>query len=65
MKAYAILDGGGVKGAALAGALSAAADNHIEFQGYVVRRRNSGFTRGRWFRSGRDQKDHAERNNVH
>jgi NTE family protein len=34
MKAYAILDGGGVKGAALAGALSAAAENGIEFEGY-------------------------------
>jgi NTE family protein len=35
MKAYAILDGGGVKGAALSGSLSAAADNQIEFQGYA------------------------------
>ncbi len=34
MKAYAILDGGGVKGAALAGALSAASDQGIEFLGY-------------------------------
>lgn len=34
MKAYAILDGGGVKGAALAGCLQAAQDRGIEFVGY-------------------------------
>jgi hypothetical protein len=34
MKAYAILDGGGVKGAALAGALSAAAEQGIQLLGY-------------------------------
>lgn len=34
MKAYAILDGGGVKGAALAGALAAAEHNGIEFAGF-------------------------------
>lgn len=34
MKAYAILDGGGVKGAALAGALSAAAEQGIKLLGY-------------------------------
>jgi NTE family protein len=34
MKAYAILDGGGVKGAALAGCLQAAWDRRVEFQGY-------------------------------
>jgi len=33
MKADAILDGGGVKGAALAGALAAAADHGVEFLG--------------------------------
>jgi NTE family protein len=31
---YAILDGGGVKGAALAGCLAAAEDKHIDFIGY-------------------------------
>ena len=34
MRAYAVLDGGGVKGAALAGCLDAAADQGIEFVGY-------------------------------
>src|SRR6266446_4541076 len=34
MKAYAILDGGGVKGAALAGCLQAAWDKGVDFQGY-------------------------------
>jgi NTE family protein len=34
MKAYAVLDGGGVKGAALAGALTAAEDKKIKFEGY-------------------------------
>jgi NTE family protein len=34
MKAYAILDGGGVKGAALVGALYAAEQNQIEWLGY-------------------------------
>ena len=34
MKAYAVFDGGGVKGAALAGALKAAQTNGIEFVGY-------------------------------
>jgi len=34
MKAYAILDGGGVKGAALAGCLKAAEERGIEFMGY-------------------------------
>lgn len=34
MKAYAIFDGGGVKGAALAGCLAAAQDEGIEFLGY-------------------------------
>lgn len=34
MKAYAILDGGGVKGAALAGCLRAAEEQGIEFLGY-------------------------------
>ncbi|MDZ8239306.1 MAG: patatin-like phospholipase family protein [Nostoc sp. ChiQUE01a] len=34
MKAYAILDGGGVKGAALVGCLEAARQNEIEFVGY-------------------------------
>jgi NTE family protein len=34
MKAYAVLDGGGVKGAALAGALQAAQEFGIEFIGY-------------------------------
>jgi NTE family protein len=34
MKAYAVLDGGGVKGAALAGCLSAAEKTKIEFVGY-------------------------------
>lgn len=34
MKAYAVFDGGGVKGAALAGALTAAEQEKIEFQGY-------------------------------
>lgn len=34
MQAYAILDGGGIKGAALAGALKAAWDENIEFVGY-------------------------------
>lgn len=34
MKAFAILDGGGVKGAALAGALAAAEDKRIKFEGY-------------------------------
>lgn len=34
MKAYAILDGGGVKGAALAGCLKAAEDLKVEFKGY-------------------------------
>ena len=34
MKAYAIFDGGGVKGAALAGCLQAAEDRGIEFVGY-------------------------------
>ena len=35
VKAYAILDGGGVKGAALAGCLQAAEDLHIQFEGYA------------------------------
>jgi len=34
MKAYAILDGGGIKGAALAGCLAAAEELRIEFAGY-------------------------------
>jgi NTE family protein len=34
MKAYAILDGGGVKGAALVGCLKAAEELGIEFVGY-------------------------------
>jgi NTE family protein len=34
MRAFAILDGGGVKGAALAGALKAAEDRQIQFAGY-------------------------------
>ncbi|HSI11593.1 MAG TPA: patatin-like phospholipase family protein [Chthoniobacter sp.] len=34
MRAFAILDGGGVKGAALAGALKASQDRGIEFAGY-------------------------------
>jgi NTE family protein len=34
MKAYAILDGGGVKGAALAGCLKAAEEEDIRFEGY-------------------------------
>jgi len=34
MKAYAILDGGGVKGAALAGCLKAADEHNIQFKGY-------------------------------
>jgi NTE family protein len=34
MKAYAILDGGGVKGAALAGCLKAAEEQGIQFEGY-------------------------------
>lgn len=34
MKAFAIFDGGGVKGAALAGCLAAARDSGIEFMGY-------------------------------
>jgi NTE family protein len=34
MKAYAVLDGGGVKGAALAGALKAAEEQKIDFVGY-------------------------------
>lgn len=34
MKAYAVLDGGGVKGAALAGCLKAAEEQKIEFIGY-------------------------------
>jgi NTE family protein len=34
MQAYAIFDGGGVKGAALAGCLKAAQDSRIEFIGY-------------------------------
>src|SRR5437879_540072 len=34
MQAYAILDGGGVKGAALAGCLEAARDFGVEFVGY-------------------------------
>ena|SRR2546428_1176959 len=34
MKAYAILDGGGVKGAALAGCLKAAEEQGIKFEGY-------------------------------
>lgn len=34
MQAYAIFDGGGVKGAALAGCLKAACDSGIEFVGY-------------------------------
>ena len=34
MKAYGVFDGGGVKGAALAGALKAAETNGIEFAGY-------------------------------
>ncbi len=34
MKAYAILEGGGVKGAALAGCLKAAEENNVEFVGY-------------------------------
>lgn len=34
MKAYAILDGGGVKGAALVGALTAAEEHHIEWLGF-------------------------------
>lgn len=35
MQAYAILDGGGVKGAALTGCLQAATDFGVEFQGYA------------------------------
>ena len=35
MKAYAILDGGGVKGAALAGCLQAAAEHEIDFEGWL------------------------------
>src|SRR5437660_5588012 len=34
MKAYAILQGGGVKGAALAGCLKAAEELKIDFEGY-------------------------------
>lgn len=34
MEAYAVFEGGGVKGAALAGALSAAKENKIKFVGY-------------------------------
>ena len=34
MKAYAIFDGGGVKGAALAGCLKAAEEQGIQFEGY-------------------------------
>ncbi|GLI95228.1 patatin-like phospholipase family protein [Methylocystis echinoides] len=34
MKAYAVLDGGGVKGAALAGCLKGAAEVNVEFVGY-------------------------------
>jgi NTE family protein len=34
MKAYGIFDGGGVKGAALAGCLAAAEDHEVEFVGY-------------------------------
>jgi len=34
MKAYAILSGGGVKGAALAGCVAAAKDMKVEFVGY-------------------------------
>lgn len=34
MRAYAVFDGGGVKGTALAGALAAAQDNGIDFAGY-------------------------------
>ena len=34
MKAYAVLDGGGVKGAALAGCLKGAEELHVEFVGY-------------------------------
>jgi NTE family protein len=34
MKAYVVLDGGGVKGAALAGCLKAAEEHHIEIVGY-------------------------------
>src|SRR5438552_9448385 len=34
MKAYAILDGGGVKGAALVGCLQAAEECGVEFAGY-------------------------------
>ncbi len=36
MRAYAILDGGGVKGAALAGCLKAAEELGIEFAGYGI-----------------------------
>ncbi|WP_434139509.1 patatin-like phospholipase family protein [Photobacterium leiognathi] len=34
MEAYAVFEGGGVKGAALAGALAAAKENNIDFVGY-------------------------------
>src|ERR1700748_1617429 len=34
MQAYAVMDGGGVKGAALAGCLLAAEEAHIQFVGY-------------------------------
>jgi NTE family protein len=34
MKAYAVFDGGGVKGAALAGALAASEDKKVKFEGY-------------------------------
>jgi NTE family protein len=34
MEAYAIFDGGGVKGAALVGALAAARSKDLEFLGY-------------------------------
>jgi NTE family protein len=34
MKAYAVFDGGGVKGAALAGALTAAEHKNVKFEGY-------------------------------
>jgi NTE family protein len=34
MKAYGIFDGGGVKGAALAGCLAAAKDHDVDFIGY-------------------------------
>ncbi|MBM3819177.1 MAG: patatin-like phospholipase family protein [Acidimicrobiia bacterium] len=34
MKAYVVLDGGGVKGAALAGCLKAAEEHQIQFEGY-------------------------------